>query len=41
VKGNLIHLRITPEKDSAGLQVESIALEDNSGASLNFRFDSK
>ena len=41
VKGNLIHLRITPEKDSAGLQVESIALEDNSGASLSFRFDSK
>lgn len=41
VKGNLIHLRITPAKDSAGLQVESIALEGTSGAPLSFRFDLK
>jgi hypothetical protein len=41
VKGRLIHLRIAPAKDSAGLEIESIALKGPGGTPLTFRFDSK
>lgn len=41
VKGRLIHLRITPAKNSEGLQIESIALKGTGGAPLTFQFDSK
>ena len=41
VKGRLVHLRITPAKESAGLEIDSIALEGGSGDPLKFPFDSE
>lgn len=41
VRGRLVHLRITPAKENAGLEIDSIALEGASGDALNFPFDSE
>lgn len=40
VKGQLIHLRVNPAKDSSGLEVQSIALHGNSGPPRVWRFES-
>ena len=41
VKGRLVHLRITPAKESAGIEIDSIGLEGASGDPLKFPFDSE
>ena len=41
VKGRLVHLRITPAKESTGLEIDSIALEGASGDPLKISFDSE
>jgi len=41
VKDRLMHLRITPAKDCAGLEIESIDVKGSSGAPLTFQFNAK
>lgn len=41
VKDRLVHLRITPNKDSTGFEIESITLHGSSGEPRKFRFDAQ